>query len=145
MGYKRLITYVILAVAALATVPSAQPESDIATPAEKAEITQSLPDLGQKEKDDWQRLREERKLARQQILTDIKANAKAEVKDFQQDFFQQKPKSNENWENSLNRGNSFKKEKEVKENPSEWNKRKPDYPPFENPRPDERFPYPRNF
>ena len=108
-------------------------------------MNQNIPDLGQKEKDDWQRLREERKLARQQILTDIKANAKAEVKDIQQDFFQQKPKNNENWENSLNRGNSINKEKSSKDKQPEWDKRKNEYPPFDVPRPDERFPFPKNF
>ena len=144
MGYKRTITYVILAVAALATVPSAQPESDIATPAGRAEMNQNIPDLGQKEKDDWQRLREERKLARQQILTEIKANVKAEVKDIQQDFFQQKSKNNENWKNSLNQGNSINKEKSSKDKQPEWNKRWNEAPPFDAPKPNERFPFPKN-
>ena len=67
-------------------VPFAQPESDIATPAGRSEIAQDAPDLGQKQKEDWQRLREERKQARQQILSDIKANAHAEIKDIQQDI-----------------------------------------------------------
>ena len=47
----------LLTGSALVTVPLAQPESDIATPMEKTEITQSAPDLGQKQKEDWQRLR----------------------------------------------------------------------------------------
>ena len=36
-------------------VPFAQPESDIATPAARSEISQDVPDLGQKQKEDWQR------------------------------------------------------------------------------------------
>ena len=68
----------LLTCSAFVTVPCAQPESDIAIPAEKTEITQGAPDLGLKEKENWQRLREERKLARQQILSDIRANAQAE-------------------------------------------------------------------
>jgi hypothetical protein len=38
-------------------VPFAQPESDIATPAGRTQIAQDAPDLGQKQKEDWQRLR----------------------------------------------------------------------------------------
>ena len=69
-----------------------QPESDIAIPVGKAEISQGVPDLGQNEKENWQRLREERKLARQQILSDIKASAKDEIKNVQEERLQQKAK-----------------------------------------------------
>ena len=119
MEYRRLFTYAFLGLAAFATVPSAQPESDIAIPAEKSEITQNVPDLGPKEKDDWQRLREERKLARQQILTDIKASVQAEIKDLRKDMIQQKPKNNGN---------------------KRWNEASP----FDVPKPNKHFPFPKN-
>ena len=124
-------------------VPFAQPESDIATPAERSEISQDVPDLGQKQKEDWQRLREERKQARQQILSDIKANAK-EVKGVQEEFFQQKAKNNENWNSPQNRDNLINKEKGPREKgPLEQKKLKPENPPFDVPRPGERAPVPK--
>ena len=133
----------LLTGSAFVTVPLAQPESDIATPVEKTEITQSAPDLGQKQKEDWQRLREERKQARQQILSDIKANAK-EVKGVQEEFFQQKAKNNENWNSPQNRDNLINKEKGPREKgPLEQKKLKPENPPFDVPRPGERAPVPK--
>ena len=138
------IKIVFLTIAALATVSSAQPESDIATPAEKVEITQNAPDLGQSEKENWLRLREERKQARQQILSDIKANAKAEIKDIQEDLLQQKPNNNknENKEAPLNKGQLQKKNKELKGN-GILDKPRPGLLPHETPRPIEHISYPK--
>ena len=137
-------TLAFLTIAALATVSSAQPESDIATPAEKVEITQSAPDLGQSEKENWLRLREERKQARQQILSDIKANAKAEIKDVQEDLLQQKPNNNknENKEAPLNKGQLQKKNKELKGN-GNLEKPRPGLLPHETPRPIEHISNPK--
>ena len=138
------IKIVFLTIAALATVPQAQPESEIATPAEKAEITQSAPDLGESEKENWLRLREERKQARQQILSDIKANAHAEIKDIQQDIVKQKPNNkNENKEAPLNRGLLQKKNKEPKGN-GILDKPKPGVLPHDLPRPIGHISYPKN-
>ena len=126
------------------TVPLAQPESDIAIPAEKTEITQGAPDLEQAQKENWQRLREERKRARQQILSDIKANAQAEIKDIQQDLVKQKPNNkNENKEAPLNRGLLQKKNKEPKGN-GILDKPRPGLLPHETPRPIEHISYPKN-
>jgi hypothetical protein len=131
-------------------VPFAQPESDIATPAERSKISQDVPDLGQKQKEDWQRLREERKQARQQILLDIKANAHAEIKDIQQDINLQKTsnnaintfKGNENIINS--REDLIRPGKDPRENaPAEWEKQHPENPPFDVPRPNEHIPFPK--
>ena len=138
------IKLAFLTIAALATVPQAQPESEIATPAEKAEITQSAPDLGESEKENWLRLREERKQARQQILSDIKANAHAEIKDIQQDIVKQKPNNkNENKEAPLNRGLLQKKNKEPKGN-GILDKPRPGLLPHETPRPIKHISYPKN-
>lgn len=139
------IKIAFLTIAALATVPQAQPESEIATPAEKAEITQSAPDLGESEKENWLRLREERKQARQQILLDIKASVKAEIKDVQEDLLQQKPNNNknENKEAPLNRGLLQKKNKELKGN-GILDKPKPGVLPHDLPRPIGHISYPKN-
>lgn len=126
-------------------VPFAQPESDIATPAGRSEISQDAPDLGQKQKEDWQRLREERKQARQQILSDIKANAHAEIKDIQQEIVQQKEINN-----NLNENKGFARENLINKennwqnnNRDEWDKQRTENPPFEVPRPGEHGPFPK--
>ena len=139
------IKLAFLTIAALATVPQAQPESEIATPAEKAEITQSAPDLGQSEKENWLRLREERKQARQQILSDIKANAHAEIKDIQQDINLQKTSNNALNENkNIAKENIINKEKgQIEKNRDEWEKQHPENPPFDVPRPNEHIPFPK--
>jgi hypothetical protein len=126
-------------------VPFAQPESDIATPAERSEISQDVPDLGQKQKEDWQRLREERKQARQQILSDIKANAHAEIKDIQQDINLQKTSNNALNENkNIAKENIINKEKgQIEKNREEWEKQHPENPPFDVPRPNEHVPFPK--
>lgn len=49
-----------------------RPESSIPTPAEKLEISKEIPDLGAKESEDWQRMRAERRKAREQILSDLR-------------------------------------------------------------------------
>ena len=132
----------LLTGSALVTAPLAQPESDIATPVEKTEITQSAPVLGQKQKEDWQRLREERKLARQQILSDIKASAKEEVKGVQEELFQQKPINNIGNENKGNVKENFFRKGPL-ENGEGPDKIKPENPPFDVPRPGEHGPFPK--
>ena len=126
------------------TAPFAQPESDIATPAGRSEITQGAPDLGQKQKEDWQRLREERKQARQQILSDIKANAKDEIKNVQEEMLQQKMKNNaENENRGVTKEDFTNKNKgPVEKEREEWEKVRNENPPFEVPRPGEH-PLPR--
>ena len=138
----------LLTGSAFVTVPCAQPESAIATPVQKSEITQSVPDLGQKEKEDWQRLREERKLARQQILSDIKASAKDEIKNVQEERLQQKANNNinENKKNPLNKGLLHPKEKESKgigNSPGFIDKPKPGFLPHETPKPIEHITFPK--
>ena len=133
----------LLTGSAFVTVPLAQPESDIAIPVEKTEITQSAPDLELKQKEDWQRLREERKIARQQILSDIKAKAQAEVKEIQQEFNQQKIKNNiENENRGFGKENSFNNGNRDK-NLEGSEKFKHDNPPFDVPRPTEHGPFPK--
>lgn len=126
-------------------VPFAQPESDIATPAGRSEIAQDAPDLGQKQKEDWQRLREERKQARQQILSDIKANAHAEIKDVHQEIVQQKEINNNlNGNKGFARENLINKENNWQNNNrDEWEKQHPENPPFDVPRPNEHIPLPK--
>ncbi len=109
---------------------------------------QGVPDLEQKQKDDWRRLREERKLARQQILSDIKASAKDEIKNVQEERLQQKANNNinENKEKPLNKGLLHPKEKESKgigNSPGFIDKPKPGFFPHETPKPIEHITFPK--
>lgn len=51
------------------------PESSIPTPAEKDDVARNAPDIGAKENADWQKLREERREAREQILEKLRNSA----------------------------------------------------------------------
>ena len=133
---NKIIT--LLTSSVFVTVPLAQPESDIATPVEKTEFTQGVPDLEQAQKENWQRLREERKRARQQILSDIKANAQAEIKDIQQDLVKQKPNNTQNENKGIGKEKPIIKEKAPHEIEREKKEKlKHENTPFENPRPGE--------
>ena len=66
------------AISIAAAAESAAPESYIPTPAEKSEISRESPNLGQKERADWQRMREERKQAREQILSRLRESSATE-------------------------------------------------------------------
>ena len=84
---KRLtfISMVLIAAAlSFARDGLAAPESSIPTPAEKTEVSQGTPDLGAKESADWQKLRAERKQAREQILSRLRESSNVEKQDIRQ-------------------------------------------------------------
>ena len=64
---------------------SARPESSVPTPAENMEISREMPNLGAKESADWQKLRAERRAARERILTDLRNSSAAEKKNIRQE------------------------------------------------------------
>ncbi|WP_407449810.1 hypothetical protein [Fibrobacter sp.] len=79
MKKTTLITTIMMATALSYAVPSsARPESSVPTPAEKMEISREMPNLGAKESADWQKLRAERRAAREQILRDLRNSSSAE-------------------------------------------------------------------
>lgn len=69
----------------MAASSSERPESSVPTPAENAEISKEMPDLGAKESADWQRLRAERRAAREQILSDLRNSTAAEKQNLRQE------------------------------------------------------------
>ena len=82
----------------------AAPESSVPTPAESAEISNQTPDLGAKESAEWQKMRAERKQAREQILSKLKERSNVEKQGIRQDVskkrneksrFEGKPQKNE--------------------------------------------------
>ena len=64
---------------------SVRPESSVPTPVEKTEISRDTQNLGAKESADWQKLRAERRKAREQILTDLRNSSAAEKKSIRQE------------------------------------------------------------
>lgn len=94
MKKTTLITTIMMAAALSYAVPSsARPESSVPTPAEKMEISREMPNLGAKESADWQKLRAERRAAREQILRDLRNSSSAEKKNIRQEVSK---KRNEN-------------------------------------------------
>ena len=61
----------------------AAPESSVPTPAERLEVSRGTPDLGAKESAEWQKMRAERKQARELILTKIRESSSAEKSRFE--------------------------------------------------------------
>ena len=63
----------------------AAPASSVPTPAERLDVSRGTPDLGAKESAEWQKMRAERKQAREQILTKIRESSSAEKQVIRQD------------------------------------------------------------
>lgn len=80
-----ILTILMAAVLGYAAPSSVRPESSVPTPAENAEISREMPDLGAKESADWQRLRAERRAAREQILKDLRNSSAAEKKNIREE------------------------------------------------------------
>ena len=86
MKKTTFITTIMMAAALNYAAPSsARPESSVPTPAENMEISREMPNLGAKESADWQKLRAERRAAREQILTDLRNSSAAEKKNIRQE------------------------------------------------------------
>lgn len=78
--------FLMMAATAFAGESSLRPESSIPTPAAGIDASQEAPSLGAKESEDWQRLRAERRLAREQILSDLRSSSAAEKKSIRQEL-----------------------------------------------------------
>ena len=86
MKKLNLISTILMAAALGYAAPSSvRPESSVPTPAENAEISREIPDLGAKESAEWQKLRAERRAAREQILTDLRNSSAAEKQNIRQE------------------------------------------------------------
>ena len=73
MNKTKFISAILFATAiSFAAGESSAPESYVPTPAEKQEFSKETPGLSQQERADWQRMREERKQAREQILSKLR-------------------------------------------------------------------------
>jgi hypothetical protein len=86
MKKTTLITTIMMVAAFSYAAPSSvRPESSVPTPAENKEISREMANLGAKESADWQKLRAERRAAREQILSDLRNSSAAEKKNIRQE------------------------------------------------------------
>ena len=85
MKYAAFISIVTLVATMSFAQGSAMPESSVPPPAEKMEPLKGAPDLGAKESAEWQKLRAERKQAREQILSRLRESNNVEKQQLRQD------------------------------------------------------------
>ena len=85
MNKTKFISAILFATAfSFAAGESSAPESYVPTPAEKQEFSKETPGLSQQERADWQRMREERKQAREQILSKLRESSPSERSEMRQ-------------------------------------------------------------
>lgn len=85
MKYSKIIfTIAITATITIAAPLSERPESLVPTPAENAEFSREKPNISAKENADWQKLRAERRIAREQILSDIRNSSTSDKRELRQ-------------------------------------------------------------
>lgn len=82
---KIVVASAMMAATAMAGNFESRPEASVPTPVETHESFDKVPKMSEKENVDWQKMREERRLAREQILKDLKKNSAVENKE-QPDF-----------------------------------------------------------
>ena len=85
MKYAAFISILTLAATMSFAGGFAAPESSVPTPAERLDVSKGTPDLGAKESAEWQKMRAERKQAREQILSKIRESSSAEKQVLRQD------------------------------------------------------------
>ena len=85
MKYAAIISIVTLAATMSFAGGAAAPESSVPTPAERMDVSNGTPDLGAKESAEWQKMRAERKQAREQILSRIRESSSVEKQVIRQD------------------------------------------------------------
>ncbi len=114
---------------------SVRPESSVPTPAENKEISREKANLGAKESADWQKLRAERRAAREQILSDLRNSSATEKKNIRQEV-SKKRNENSRFEGGFpkNPNGEFPKnfEGDFPKN-NRWQTPPPDRPKFNDP------------
>ena len=78
---KIVMASAVMAASAFALDLESRPEASVPTPVETREAFDKGPNMSDKEKGDWQKLREERRVAREQILKNLRENSAVEKKD----------------------------------------------------------------
>ncbi|SHM83704.1 hypothetical protein [Fibrobacter sp. UWB7] len=78
---KIVMASAVMAATAMAGEIDSRPEASVPTPVEARETLDKAPKMSEKENVDWQKMREERRIAREQILKDLRNNSAAEKKE----------------------------------------------------------------
>ena len=81
---KIVMASAVMAATAMAGEIDSRPEASVPTPVEARETLDKVPKMSEKENVDWQKMREERRLAREQILKDLRNNSVAEKKELRE-------------------------------------------------------------
>ena len=81
---KIVMASAVMAATAMAGEIDSRPEASVPTPVEARETLDKVPKMSEKENVDWQKMREERRLAREQILKDLRNNSAAEKKELRE-------------------------------------------------------------
>jgi len=116
---KIVMASAVMAATALASDFESRPEASVPTPFESRETLNNAPKMSEKENVDWQKMREERRIAREQILKDLRNNTEAEKKELRNDVaspqVRELPKEREVEKPGNNAKNEFVHEKQVEE------------------------------
>lgn len=83
---KIVMASAVMAATAMAGEIDSRPEASVPTPVEARETLDKVPKMSEKENVDWQKMREERRLAREQILKDLRNNSVAEKKELRDEL-----------------------------------------------------------
>ena len=83
---KIVMASAVMAATAMAGEIDSRPEASVPTPVEARETLDKVPKMSEKENVDWQKMREERRLAREQILKDLRNNSVAEKKELRNEL-----------------------------------------------------------
>ena len=81
---KIVMASAVMAATAMAGEIDSRPEASVPTPVEAREALDKVPKMSEKENVDWQKMREERRIAREQILRDLRNNSAAEKKELRE-------------------------------------------------------------
>lgn len=83
---KIVMASAVMAATAMAGEIDSRPEASVPTPVEARETLDKAPKMSEKENVDWQKMREERRIAREQILKDLRNNSAAEKKELREEL-----------------------------------------------------------
>ena len=81
---KIVMASAVMAATAMAGDFESRPEASVPTPVERSESLDKVPKMSEKENVDWQKMREERRIAREQILKDLRNNSVAQKKEMRE-------------------------------------------------------------
>ena len=126
---KIVMASAMMASVAMANDMDSRPEASVPTPVERHAAVDNVPNFSEKESGDWQKMREERRAARQQILQNLRENSAAEKRDLRGAL----EKGPEPPKAEVARDQKLEQKQEQKQEEMEWMKNPNGFPPFGGP------------